>query len=69
MKTLPTLTESRLEELYQQHLKKGFWPEFAQIKAKNELIEECFEKGNYSELYEALKINIPGIGESSYTGD
>jgi hypothetical protein len=38
--SLPTMTESRLEELYQQYLKQRFLPEWARIKAKNQIIEE-----------------------------
>lgn len=66
---LPPMTESRLQELYQQHLNKGYWPEFAEIKAKNDFIEESLEKGDYSELYDALSVNIPGVGECQYSGD
>lgn len=58
------LNETTLEALYQKNLKRGYYPLWAEVKAKNELLEI-----EHRELMESLTIDVPGVGNCQYTGD
>jgi hypothetical protein len=61
------MTESRLESLYQQHLKKGYQPLYAKACAENDL--NVIEGKEFIEVNKPSMILIAGVGLCAYTGD